>query len=33
LISDPLNIILLDTEVFSYLMEPGDPRGRQPRFN
>jgi predicted nucleic acid-binding protein len=28
LISDPLNIILLDTDVFSYLMEPGDPRGR-----
>ena len=27
-ISDPLNIILLDTDVFSYLMEPGDPRGR-----
>jgi len=26
-ISDPLNIILLDTDVFSYLMEPGDPRG------
>jgi len=22
LISDPLNIILLDTDVFSYLMEP-----------
>jgi len=28
LIIDPLNIILLDTDVFSYLMEPGDPRGR-----
>jgi len=28
LISDPLNIILLDTDVFSYPMEPGDPRGR-----
>ena len=28
MISDPLNIILLDTNVFSYLMEPGDPRGR-----
>ena len=28
MISDPLNIILLDTDVFSYLMEPGDPRGR-----
>lgn len=28
MISDPLNIILLDTDVFSYLMEPGDRRGR-----
>jgi predicted nucleic acid-binding protein len=31
LTSDPLNIILLDTDVFSYLMEQGDPRG-QPYF-
>ena len=28
MINDPLNIILLDTDVFSYLMEPGNPRGR-----
>jgi tRNA(fMet)-specific endonuclease VapC len=27
LINDPLEIVLLDTDVFSYLMEPGDPRG------
>jgi predicted nucleic acid-binding protein len=27
LIRDPLDIVLLDTDVFSYLMEPGDPRG------
>ena len=25
--SEPLSIVLLDTDVFSYLMEPGDPRG------
>lgn len=28
MINDPLNIILLDTDVFPYLMEPDDPRGR-----
>jgi predicted nucleic acid-binding protein len=27
LISDPLEIVLLDTDVFSYLMEASDPRG------
>jgi len=27
LISHPLDVVLLDTDVFSYLMEPGDPRG------
>ena len=27
MITDLLDIILLDTDVFSYLMEPGDPRG------
>ncbi len=25
--NDPLDIVLLDTDVFSYLMKPGDPRG------
>lgn len=25
--NDLLDIVLLDTDVFSYLMEPGDPRG------
>ncbi len=24
---EPFSIVLLDTDVFSYLMEPGDPRG------
>jgi tRNA(fMet)-specific endonuclease VapC len=27
LTNDLLDIVLLDTDVFSYLMEPGDPRG------
>ena len=27
MITDLLDIVLLDTDVFSYLMEPGDPRG------
>ena len=26
--SESLSIVLLDTDVFSYLMEPGDPRGQ-----
>ena len=28
MISHPLDVVLLDTDVFSYLMEPGDQRGR-----
>ena len=27
MISHPLDVVLLDTDVFSYLMEPGDPHG------
>ena len=27
MVTDPLDIVLLDTDVFSYLMEPGDSRG------
>lgn len=28
MIDESLSIVLLDTDVFSYLMEPGDPRGQ-----